>query len=375
MWILKSLSCRSAGNARRQRGRTMWTCRIPTLPQQHRGATRSMMEAHHGMNSHLWASSQVLILRMLGLDILHIFHLGVGHDLLDSAIRVLARLRFWRGNNLDQHLASAPVSMRSFARQFRLPLRLKRLNKANLNWKSNEYPEIHCKGYDTFVLLKWLESEMDTGGAGRSSISSSNPGLGIQQCFWIAGKYWNVFDFESTRPSENCWQSSHAHVLGIGSCSARARRSPLENQAKMAPATPPFPGDGESFSLQTFTISAHPFRATERSINRWLLGLRPKLEAVLAECLEKTEERKPWSQSYLCFCFFFWSAVPKIQKQPGLKPRCFGVLTVYVDPHVIRIRFLSGWFFYTHTYVYIYIHINTCIYLNMYIYIYTYMYI
>lgn len=34
-------------------------------------------------------------IRMLGLDILHIFHLGVGRGLLSSAIRVCGRLRFW----------------------------------------------------------------------------------------------------------------------------------------------------------------------------------------------------------------------------------------------------------------------------------------
>ena len=249
-------------------------------------------------------------LRMLGLDILHIFHLGVGRDLLGSAIRVLARLRFWRGNNLDQHLASASVSMSSFARQFRLPLRLKRLTKANLNWKSNEYPEIHCKGYDTFVILKWLESEMDTGG--RAEVPSA-----LRTLVWASN---NVFGLLA---NTGMFLTSHQQdqVKTVGNLLMHTylglAAAALEQGDRLWRIRPKWHLLHHLF-LETERASAynfhylstwidedgikkwmnlkkrtHPFRATERSINRWLWGLRPKLEAVLAECLEKKEERKP----------------------------------------------------------------------------------
>ena len=121
--------------------------------------------------------------QMLGLDILHIMHLGVGRDMVASVIRVLTRLRFWRGNNLDTQLASASVSLRNFAASQKLNLRLRKLSKQNLNWKANEYPEAHCKGYDTYILLKWLQFSLDQGG--RADVPNM-----IQTLVWSAN---NVF--------------------------------------------------------------------------------------------------------------------------------------------------------------------------------------
>ena len=103
-------------------------------------------------------------LQMLSIDILHVFHLGCGRDVIGSTIRVLARERFWRGSNLDQQLAAASVSLKAYATQNRLNVRLRRLTKQNLNWKSSEHPEAHCKGADTFAIMKWLGHSMEVGG-------------------------------------------------------------------------------------------------------------------------------------------------------------------------------------------------------------------
>ena len=99
-------------------------------------------------------------IKMLGLDILHIWHLGVGRDLVGSAMRVLCKENIFNGRNLEQKLAFATRSLKRYSKQNKLTLVLHRLTKANLTFKSREYPEIRCKGYDTYVVLRWLVEDI-----------------------------------------------------------------------------------------------------------------------------------------------------------------------------------------------------------------------
>ena len=52
-------------------------------------------------------------LRMIGVDILHAWHLGVCRDLIGSVLRVLSKLKiFRRGGNLEDQLSAASSSLR-----------------------------------------------------------------------------------------------------------------------------------------------------------------------------------------------------------------------------------------------------------------------
>ena len=103
-----------------------------------------------------------LDLRMISVDLLHVFHLGVGRDLIGSVLRILATEKFFRpGGNLENQLAAASNSLRQFAKSNKINLALKKLSKANLNWKSQDYPEAKCKGADTYCILKWLNHIME----------------------------------------------------------------------------------------------------------------------------------------------------------------------------------------------------------------------
>ena len=98
---------------------------------------------------------------MLGVDLLHIWYLGVGRDLCASAIRILARCRwYWHGNNVDSRLDFATQRLKWFAGQHHLKLAMSRITKQNLNWKNDSYPEMRVKGYDCSVVLRWLVWEM-----------------------------------------------------------------------------------------------------------------------------------------------------------------------------------------------------------------------
>ena len=64
----------------------------------------------------------------------------------------------FRGPNLPTRLLLASESLRQFAKQKKLPLRLKKLTKAKLSWKSRQYPSLASSGYDSYVVMLWLES-------------------------------------------------------------------------------------------------------------------------------------------------------------------------------------------------------------------------
>ena len=111
-------------------------------------------------------------LRMLSIDLLHAWHLGVGRDLCGSAIRVLAsQRRFWAGRNIELRLEVAISRLKAFARRNGLQLRLQKLSKSNLTWESLKYPELKCKGFDTYVALKWLVEEVTQQECGNSFLA------------------------------------------------------------------------------------------------------------------------------------------------------------------------------------------------------------
>ena len=100
-------------------------------------------------------------IRMLGLDILHLFHLGTGRDLVGSTMKVFCNAGVFTGSNIEKKLGMASTWLRTYLKQNSLKLtQLKKFSKANLNFKSLQYPEIHCKGYDTYLVLKWLVHEV-----------------------------------------------------------------------------------------------------------------------------------------------------------------------------------------------------------------------
>ena len=97
---------------------------------------------------------------MLAADILHLFHLGTGRDLLGSCLKVLVKMRYFEGSSIEASLGRATGCLKRFAKSRGYSLALRRLTKQNLTWASDSYPEVKCKGFDTFILLAWLVEEV-----------------------------------------------------------------------------------------------------------------------------------------------------------------------------------------------------------------------
>lgn len=111
--------------------------------------------------------------RMLGVDLLHIFHLGVGRDLCGSAVRILVTKRgYWRGRNQEERLKFATQRLKSYAKQHGYSLTMSKLSKQSLNWKADAYPELKAKGFDCFVVLRWLISEIDNKDIGNDTLAT-----------------------------------------------------------------------------------------------------------------------------------------------------------------------------------------------------------
>ncbi len=99
-------------------------------------------------------------LQMISADILHVWHLGSGRDLIGSCMVLLVKHRYFSGNNIEQCLARATQRLKTYCKSQKLTVTLKKFTKQNLSWTSDCYPELKAKGYDTAVILSWLNSEM-----------------------------------------------------------------------------------------------------------------------------------------------------------------------------------------------------------------------
>ena len=94
-------------------------------------------------------------------DLLHVWNLGVSRDLLGSALKlVLSERHVFNGPTLPDRLKQATESLRRFAKQNRYPLRLRKLTRSKLCWKTRKYPMLSSSGYDAYVVGLWLEHEL-----------------------------------------------------------------------------------------------------------------------------------------------------------------------------------------------------------------------
>ena len=92
-------------------------------------------------------------------DLLHCWNLGVSRDIIGSVLKIiLTDGVIFRGPNLPIKLLLATESLRVFAKQRKLPLRLRKLTKSKLSWKSRQYPSLASSGYDAYVIMLWIES-------------------------------------------------------------------------------------------------------------------------------------------------------------------------------------------------------------------------
>ena len=232
------------------------------------------------------------------------FHLGVGRDMLGSVLRILGSQKFFRpGGNLDHQLAAATNSLRQFAKSNKIQLALKKLTKANLNWKSKDFPEAKCKGYDTYCILKWLNHIMEQDHEGviadelKTLVWSANSVMSVWgnggmflsdqevlHCQVVGQIFVRLYiDLASRALQDGKWLfrvRPKFHLLHHLCLEKRmSNYNPFWNSTWM----------DEDMIKRVMKVKrmTHRLQASERSLSRWLLYLRPKMDNLLKELREK----------------------------------------------------------------------------------------
>ena len=115
----------------------------------------------------------------MGIDILHVLHLGVLRDLCGSCIKVLLRKRgYYSGSKLGARFRQFTRDLRIWAKATKTKLQLKRVKKSTVNWKSDACPELHAKGADVGTILKFL--------CWKTQQKSPPEYQGMTACLWAA---------------------------------------------------------------------------------------------------------------------------------------------------------------------------------------------
>ena len=100
-------------------------------------------------------------LQMIGVDVLHCWHLGVGRDLGGTALKLMVQDRSYFGPGRQElRLRRAFKSCKAYAVKHGKKLRIAKFTKANLSWKAGRYPELKCKGSDTMIILSWILEQL-----------------------------------------------------------------------------------------------------------------------------------------------------------------------------------------------------------------------
>ena len=92
-------------------------------------------------------------------DLLHCWNLGTLRDVVACVLKCIIKepFVFAAGSDIDSRFQLATESLRRFARAHGHCLRLKKLSRSKIAWKSRTYPEFKGSGSDCHVVAAWLE--------------------------------------------------------------------------------------------------------------------------------------------------------------------------------------------------------------------------
>ena len=104
-----------------------------------------------------YAKLHYFSLSMIRIDYMHTFHLGVGRDLVGSALKIIATGKHWfPGRNINARLQQIVAAVRIFAKQMKKQVSIKKLSTNSLGWA--DCPEFKGSAADTAIFLSWLAS-------------------------------------------------------------------------------------------------------------------------------------------------------------------------------------------------------------------------
>ncbi|CAE7217726.1 unnamed protein product [Symbiodinium sp. KB8] len=231
-------------------------------------------------------------------DILHMFHLGTGRDLVASAVKVLLHTGIFNGRTVALRLRDASLRLLEFSKAHGYTLSIRRLTRKNLGFERKGFPEMMCKGYDTFIILRWLVSEV-------THRPPRNQEL-LCTCLWAADSCLSV----ASAAGRCMTEAEYVHVSTIGNLFLksylRLARTALDARKKIWKVRPKFhmlyhlfcdvsashanfnyhaTWMDEDYNKHVVRIkkSTHKKTATVSTLKRWILGLPGQLETACAK--------------------------------------------------------------------------------------------
>ena len=136
-------------------------------------------------------------IRMVKIDFMHTFHMGVCRDLVGSSLKIIAcNKAYFLGRNIETRLKQILRAVREFARGQGKQISIKKLTKNSLNWSANACPEFKGSAYDSGVFLAWLSWVM-------SQQSPEEPWRGLPGVLWCAHRLCQILTDSNVFLSEN----------------------------------------------------------------------------------------------------------------------------------------------------------------------------
>eukprot|EP00439_Symbiodinium_sp_Y106_P060799 s3615_g9.t1 len=124
-------------------------------------------------------------LSLVGIDLLHVLHLGILRDLCGSAIKVLVSKRgFFRGATIPKRLQEFTRQLKLYAKVEKLQLYLRNVKKTTVDWRSDKCPELRCKAADCATILKFL--------AWKTQQEEPPAYKGMVACIWAADRFVRI---------------------------------------------------------------------------------------------------------------------------------------------------------------------------------------
>ena len=170
-------------------------------------------------------------LKMLQPDILHICHLGTARDLVGSALRELSRVPgIFQGRTQLLRLRDATERLQTYVRANGLSLALRRLTSKSLGFSDKGFPELKAKGYDTFLVLRWLVVEVNENRPANFDL--------LRTCLWSLDSFLSAAT-NAAKSFAHCWGHlpQKLHPFG-GQCDSEKPKV-IQNQTQISHADAP----------------------------------------------------------------------------------------------------------------------------------------
>ena len=232
-------------------------------------------------------------------DILHVCHLGTCRDLIASGLRELTRSSIlFQAGTQALRLREATARLHAYCGEHGYNLSLRKLSSKSLGFGVG-YPELKAKGYDSFIILRWLVMEITTNRPQNYDM--------LCTCLWSLDSFLSV----ATNANRFFTQNEAEHIQSVGllflktylqlavESLARKRRlykvrpkfhllCHLIFDMPLSRANWTFDSTwmDEDFNkvCMTVTKKVHRRSATKRTLQRWLLAVPGYLEHADRPC-------------------------------------------------------------------------------------------